>query len=287
MTVQVTGLATYPLKSAGGSRPATTTVAAIGLENDRRWIVLDEAGDQVTARESHDLLGLSVSSSGDGITLTARDGTRLDVRTPGADAPLAPTGVSRIDRLPLADDEAHAWLSARLGRPVRLAHLADAGARAIGAAHGGLPGETMNLADAGPVLLVTEVSLDRVCELVEQETGEPWLDRDEARERFRPNVVVDGELPFAEDRWHRIRIGEVTWRVGELCDRCVMTTIDLGTLRTGREPIRTLARHHRIDGATVFGVRLIPELATDEVASVSEGDTCEVLEWAPTGSNSH
>lgn len=221
MQVHVTGLATYPLKSAAGLRPVSSPVTAIGLEHDRRWVALDEAGDQVTARECHDLLGLSVSASRDGIVLTARDGTRLEVATPAAGASQVRTGVSRVERLALADDQAHAWLSAHLGRPVRLAHLADTMSRTVGSSHGGLPGDTMNLADAGPVLLVTEVSLDRLRELVEQGTGESWLDRDQARERFRPNIVVDGELPFAEDRWRRIRLGEVTWRVGELCDRCV------------------------------------------------------------------
>lgn len=276
--MQVTGLATYPLKSAAGERHTTATVTTIGLESDRRWVVVDEAGDQVTARECHDLLGLSVEATGDGIALADRDGARLDVRTPGASAPQVTVGLSRIDRLGLADDEAHAWISERLGRPVRLAHLADIRSRPIGTTHGGLPGEAMSLADAGPVLLVTEASLDRLRDLVVQETGEPWLDRDEARERFRPNIVVDGDEPFAEDRWRRVRIGPVTWRVGELCDRCVMTTIDLATLRTGHEPIRTLARHHRVDGVTMFGIRLIPEIATGATAVLAEGDRCEVLE---------
>ena len=55
-------------------------------------------------------------------------------------------------------------------------------------------------------------------------------------------------------------IGGTTYRHGELCDRCVMTTIALDTLETTREPIRTLSRHRRWDGTTWFGVRLVPEL---------------------------
>ncbi len=37
-----------------------------------------------------------------------------------------------------------------------------------------------------------------------------------------------------------------------------MTTIDPVTLASGKEPIRTLARHRRWDGRTWFGIRLVP-----------------------------
>lgn len=76
--------------------------------------------------------------------------------------------------------------------------------------------------------------------------------------RFRPNLVIDGEEPFAEDGWPTVRIGDVELRTAETCDRCVMTTIDPETLERGKEPMRTLARHRRWDGKTWFGTRLVP-----------------------------
>ncbi len=275
--MQVTRLATYPLKSASGLRSDVATVTAIGLEHDRRWVVLDDEGNRVSARECHALLGLTASPTAAGLRLTSRDGDVLDVATPQPGAPTVSTRMSRVDRLALAGSDACSWLSERLCRPVRLAHLADVRAREIGGSHGGRPGESMSLADAGPVLLVTEASIDRLRDLVAQESGEPWLERDAALERFRPNIVVDGDRPFAEDGWHRLRTGRLTWRVGELCDRCVLTTIDLDTLTTGSEPIRTLARHRRWDGATWFGIRLIPELAQGETYLLESGAEVEVM----------
>jgi uncharacterized protein YcbX len=56
-----------------------------------------------------------------------------------------------------------------------------------------------------------------------------------------------------------------------VCDRCVMTTIDPITLASGKEPIRTLARHRRWDGKTWFGTRLVP-LGT---ATICVGCDCE------------
>ncbi|MEO6700478.1 MAG: MOSC domain-containing protein [Jatrophihabitantaceae bacterium] len=127
--------------------------------------------------------------------------------------------------------------------------------------HGGRPGDSLSLADAAPVLLTSEASLAQLNEWVADRAaaeGEPVLPA-LAMARFRPNVVIDGQRPFAEDGWQGVRIGAVRFRLAELCDRCVMTTIDPDRLTTGKEPIRTLARHRRWDRLTWFGVRLIPQ----------------------------
>ena len=278
--MHVTRLATYPLKSASGVLADRATVTPIGLEHDRRWVALDPDGHRVSARECHALLGVTATPTPEGLLLGDRSGASVRVATPGPDATEVPVRISRLERLTLAAEEASAWLSRATGRELRLAHLGDVRAREIGEGHGGRPGETMSLADAGPILLVTEASVDRLRDLVAQESGEAWLGREEALERFRPSIVVDGEESFVEDSWRRVRIGGTTYRFGEHCDRCVLTTIDPTSLETGKEPIRTLARHRAWDGATWFGIRLIPELAAGATAEVAVGDEVEVLETA-------
>lgn len=259
--MQVTRLTTYPVKSLGGTSVDRAVVTAQGLLEDRRWALIDTEGRPVTARECPTLLSITaVATEGGGALLTAADGA--SVRLPAADpsAEQVDVGLSRVDRLVLGDAEASSWLAQRTGRDVRLVRLADVTAREIGPSHGGRPGETMNLADAGPILLVSETSVQRLRDWVLEESEEEWVDLDEAVGRFRPNVVIDGSEPFAEDTWDRVTIGGTTYRHGELCDRCVMTTISLDTFETTHEPVRTLARHRRWDGTTWFGVRLIPEV---------------------------
>jgi uncharacterized protein YcbX len=51
-----------------------------------------------------------------------------------------------------------------------------------------------------------------------------------------------------------------------------MTTISLLDLATGKEPIRTLARHRQWDGKTWFGLQLIPE----STGTIAVGDPVEV-----------
>ena len=91
-------------------------------------------------------------------------------------------------------------------------------------------------------------------------------------ERFRPNIVIDGDQPFAEDGWRSLTIGEVRFRVAKQTDRCVMTTIDPVSLTTAKEPIRTLARHRVVGGKTMFAAHLVPV----STGKISVGDEVSV-----------
>jgi uncharacterized protein YcbX len=150
-----------------------------------------------------------------------------------------------------AGEQVDDWLSSRLGRAVQLAWLDDPRRRTVSEAHGGRPGDVLTLADAGPLLLTTNASLGQLGE---------WAGEQFAMTRFRPNVVIDGpdDLPFAEDDWSRVRIGDVEFRFAEHCDRCVLTTIDPETQLGGKEPLRTLAKYRQWSHKTWFGIRIIP-----------------------------
>jgi uncharacterized protein YcbX len=93
-------------------------------------------------------------------------------------------------------------------------------------------------------------------------------------DRFRPNAVIVGTEPWAEDSWRRIRIGEVIFRVAKPCGRCVVTTTDQHTAERGKEPLRTLARHRRSGNQVLFGQNLIPE----HRGTLRVGDPLHILE---------
>jgi uncharacterized protein YcbX len=76
--------------------------------------------------------------------------------------------------------------------------------------------------------------------------------------RFRPNIVVKGGEPFAEDTWKRIRIGDVELAIVKPCARCVVTTIDKETLAQSKEPLKTLGKYHRHALGAIFGQNVIP-----------------------------
>ena len=131
----------------------------------------------------------------------------------------------------------------------------------------------MSFADAYPLLLATEESLAALNDqILERHQGdhEPM-----PMTRFRPNIVVSGAEAWAEDGWRRFRVGEAIFRAVKGCDRCVMTTVDPETAQRGKEPIATLARFRRWDGATWFGMNLIPDTPG---AIIRVGDEVEILD---------
>jgi len=273
--MQVTQLRIYPVKSLGGTDVDSALVEPWGLEGDRRWGLVDETGERVTARQLHALLGLRATAVDEETIRIHAGAESILVDTP-LGLPPVPVGHPRQGFAPPADQDVSEWISDRVGRPLRLVWQEDPRVRRMSGAHGGVEGDTLSLADAGPLLLTSLTSLANLEEWMAAESGDPdpeGLDPDDvsgAEEaagpdasglsmlRFRPNVVVDGEAPFAEDDWPRLRIGDVEFRTAETCDRCVMVTIDPETLATGKEPMRTLARHRRWDGKTWFGTRIVP-----------------------------
>jgi hypothetical protein len=278
---RVTALTLYPVKSLAGVALASSPVDARGLRGDRRWGVVDASGAKITAREVKALLGLRAEPAaavGPGaIRIADRLGRVLEVSPPRRARPIPVTHSGQPTALP-AGSEADAWLSERLGRAVRLVWQDDGATRPIRPELGGRPGDTNSLSDAAPILVTTEPSLDRLNVWLAEGGSDP-VDH----ERFRPNVVVDGDAPFAEDGWEELRIGTVPLRRTMVCDRCVMTTIDRATLATTKEPVRTLARHRKWDGATWFGVRLTPLLPMAPDAAFTVGDPVVVSPVTASG----
>jgi uncharacterized protein YcbX len=251
----------YPVKSLGGVDVQEAHVEPWGLRDDRRWLVLNPDGTVLTAREQHPMVGVTAEPMGDGaISLTGLDGSTLRVEAP-LNGELVGTSLARLDSVRLAAAEAADWLSHQLQQPARLGWLDDPRRRTVSTAHGGLPGDHLNLSDAGPLLLTTRASLRQLNQWIARTASE----NDEeppapiVMAHFRPSVVVAGpDEPFAEDDWKHVRIGAVEFRFAEHCDRCVLTTIDPQTGCAGKEPLRTLARHRRWDDKTWFGIRMIP-----------------------------
>lgn len=257
--MRIESLHVYPIKSTAPVDLETATVEPWGLAGDRRFMVVDPEGEQITGREDARLLGVSATRTRAGWLVRSLHAADLFLAEQPAEL-MRVTIWGRPLEVYTCSPDADAWFGKLLDRDVRVVCLV---------------GGPM-FADAYPLLLTSPASLRQLNEWVAQtaaERGEPASDPLVMR-RFRPSVVVDGHTPFAEDGWRRLRLGEVTLRAAKLCDRCVMTTIDPFTLTRGKEPIRTLARHRGWDGKVWFGVNLIP----DGTGTLRVGDSVEILD---------
>ncbi|MFE1341240.1 MOSC domain-containing protein [Streptomyces sp. NPDC058733] len=270
----------HPVKAFRSLSLREAVVEPWGLAGDRRWVLIDDGGKVVTQREQPRLaLAAAEPLPGGGLRLSApgREPLTVAVPKPATSTAGAATATATADifgdkvEAVLADPAAHAWCSAYLGTGVRLVHMDDPASRRPVDPDFAEPGETVSFADGFPLLLTTTASLDALNSLLAQ--GDHAHEGPLPMNRFRPNVVVAGTEPWAEDGWSRIAIGDVSFRVAKPCGRCVVTTTDQDSAVRGKEPLRTLARHRRIDGQLVFGQNLIPLSA----GTIRVGDPVRVL----------
>ncbi len=272
MSVVVSGLRRYPIKSCRGEELTRATVEPWGLAGDRRWMLVDGDGAVVTARENPRLLLVKPTIDDGGLLLERAGADPLRVALP-TDDELAPVTVWSSELLAApAGAAADAWFSRHLDRSVRLVYLDDPTRRPTNPLYS-RESDRVSFADGYPLLLASESSLAALNDLI---ADGPLAEQGPlSMVRFRPNVVVRGAPAWAEDGWRRIRLGAATFRAVKACDRCVMTTVDPDTAAKGKEPIATLARHRRWDGKVWFAINLIPD--TPGVA-LSVGDEVEILE---------
>lgn len=245
--MQLSEIRVHPIKSLRGVAVAAARVLPAGLEHDRRWMLVDERGCLVSQRDDARLALVDVALV-DGGYAVMLDGDALDVPATHA-GPRVPVTVWGAQVQAAVYEAGGAFFSARLGHPLRLVYLPDDVVRLVGAP--ARPADRVSFADAYPYLLIGQGSLDG---LNARLGGTPL-----PMTRFRPNFVVRGSEPHAEDGWARLRIGSVGFRGVKRCDRCVMTTIDPATGDKGPEPLRTLASYRREDGKVWFGMSLVAE----------------------------
>lgn len=258
VVARVAALSRYPIKSTAGIDVTSLPLDERAAAGDRRWLVVNPDGTQVTARECHRLVLLHPTFVTDDVNgalrLNASGYTSLDVDVPNASATQMLVRVWDDDVLALdAGDAAAAWCSTMLGRDVRLVYLAPHSTRPLQLRYvGGVDadGRTVAFSDGAPLLLLGLPSVGLLNEKL-VEAGETLL---MDRRRFRANVWLDGLTPHAEDTWRRVRIGNVDIGIGTQCARCVLTTVDPDRAESGKEPLRTFARYRRHEGNVWFGV---------------------------------
>jgi uncharacterized protein YcbX len=267
----------YPVKSCRGEELHHATVQPWGLAGDRRWMVVDDRGSAITAREHPRLLLTRARLTEGGVHLTHPDLHPLDVATPEG------TELTEVDvfgrlRFPaaVADRAAHAWVSRIAGGSARLVYLDDPSRRPTNP-ECTKASDRVSFADGYPLLLANEASLDALNGWIA--AGPLAHEGPVPMTRFRPNVVVRGAPAWAEDTWRRLRIGPVVFRAVKGCDRCVITTTDPDSAARGKEPIATLARYRRWDGMTWFAMNLVPDIEPGAgFPTIGIGDEVEVLE---------
>ena len=248
--ITVSQLIYYPIKACRGVEVDASRVERMGLEHDRRMMVVTHEGEFLTQREYPRLALVNPRLEDGTLELCAPgyDSIRIGLQTSGTPWPVniwKSQGVHAIDQ----GEEAADWFSEWLRTPVRLVHVADGYRRTVNEKYAVNSDDHTAFADGYPILLTSEEGLQDL---------NSRLDGPVPMNRFRPNVVVKGCEPFAEDTWNRIRIGDVQLAVVKPCARCEVTTIDKDTLERSKEPLKTLGRFRKQELGAIFGQNVIP-----------------------------
>lgn len=246
MTISLTlsGLYIYPVKSARGIAVSSAHVGERGLDLDRCWMVVDSRGRQLTGREFPQLTLVEPTFEGEVLRLSAPG-------LPDLQVPLQPEGTPRevsVFGHPLsavsAGPGAGTWFSAYLGRSVDFVRFHEASKRRMNPVYGQAH---ITFTDGNPLHLVTEASVADLNARLQEPVS---------AERFRPNLVVVGGVAYQEDTWRELTVSGVRLAIVEACARCSMLNISGGHMVA--EPLRTLAGYRRTGRQVLFGQNLVP-----------------------------
>jgi hypothetical protein len=233
---RIASLHVYPVKSCRGIDVAETRMTPLGLEWDRRWMIVRPDGRFITQRE-HPRLATVTVAIGDGmLTLSAAGAAPLRIAA-GHGGERRPVTIWGDDCAGIdAGDAAAAWLSALLGAPHRLVRIDEAAPRLASPKYVGPYPQPVAFTDGYPVLMISSESLAEL----NRRLPEPI-----PMARFRPNIVIEGVAAHAEDAMALFRFGAVVLRGVKHCTRCSVTITDqqTGAHDPQQQPLRALGKY--------------------------------------------
>lgn len=244
-----------------------------GLQFDRRWMLVDEAGTFMTQRVLPKMALFKLSINDDRISIRYQpvgasvfESIVLDTTRPADGGNIGATiWNDAVDTIEV-DPKISKWFSEKLEMTCRLVVFPEPNARLVEKEYR-LDHEHVSLADAYPFLIIGQSSLDDLNNRLEQQVG---------INRFRPNFVFTGGSPYEEDQWKDFAIGDIKFIGVKPCARCVLTTVDQETATKGTEPLATLSKYRRKENKVLFGQNVLP--IGDTGGYVYEGDRIMLTE---------
>lgn len=245
----------YPVKSCAGIRVPELRVDAWGPVNDRRWMIVDENAQFLTQRTHPQMATIGTFLHADHLRLTV-DGSDFELADdPAKRARLEVTVWKSKVLAEVVDQPALTLtLSRYLGQSVRLVEFGPEARRDVTMKD--VPtGHSVRFADGFPFLLANVASLNDLNGVLTK-AGHPTVPMN----RFRANIIVSGLEPYAEDELVDFRSRELRLRNLKPCARCPIITVDQATgVKTGHEPLATLARVRNFERKVLFGVNVVSE----------------------------
>jgi len=257
----------YPVKSLGGISLQNSEVSDRGLKHDRRWLIIKEEEKFITQRTHPQLALIKTKISGNKLILghKTKDISPLviPIHHESVETVLVTIWQDLVEAR-IVGKYADEWLSEALEIKCRLVYMPDETQRFVNRLYAA-DSEIVGFADAYPFMMIGQSSLNDLNSRLKEKLP---------MNRFRPNFVFSGGKPFDEDKWKKIRIGEVVFNLVKPCSRCVVTTVNQDSAEKNEEPLKTLSAYRSINNKIYFGQNLLHE----GTGILKIGDEIEILE---------
>lgn len=267
--VRIARLFIYPIKSCAGVEVDRAELTAMGMAQDRRWMIVDSAGRFRTQRETPRLAIIRPAIEQDGLRLRAPGYGECLVPTPCNDNAALRVRVWNDDVQAIdAGDDAAAWLSDVVGARLRLVRYPRTIARYSDPTWARRDDAPVSFADGWALHAIADESLRDLSRQIS--TPLPVA-------RFRPNIVLSGLPAWSEDSIQAVRSRGAVLTFAKPCTRCVtiITDQDVGQ-HASPETLNWLREHRwRSDvGGACFGWNLIVDASGEGTLCV--GDLMDV-----------
>jgi len=254
--LKIKALYRYPVKSFKKQNLDSVLVQQAGFIGDRNFMLVDEKGVFITQRKWSKmcLIQAWINDEKSQILNLKIPGKKLIKISIDYDCKAIPHTKKKVivwnDSISarLVTGEFNKELSEFIGLDCCLVEMNPLDQRKI--SHPEAKG-VVSFADAFPFLIIGTASLAQL----NQKLG-----KSVSMDHFRPNIVVETEIPHEEDLWDEIQIGDVVFKNSVLCSRCVMTTINPETAERNKklEPLKTLSTYRTaVDGKIMFGTNML------------------------------
>ncbi len=265
--MRISGLHIYPIKSCCGVTLNSADVKLRGLAYDRRMMIVGSDGVFLSQRTHPKMAQIIPILNGDKYSFLI-DGQTVEISW-STDRLLSTVWRSQVDAR-IASEGVNAVISAFLGEPVQLIKMDGDSHRTSNPDWADTP---VSFADGYPVLITTTASLDALNQNLSMSV--PMA-------RFRPNIVIENELAWDEDRWKQVQIGDIIFDIVKPCTRCVMTTLNPETGDSeGDALMRLMTRKRRSGDPRVKGVLFGWNAVSRNIGQISVGDPITVLKTGP------
>ncbi len=277
LQARIAQLFVYPVKSCAGVALPEALLTEEGLEFDRAWMVVDEAGEFVSQRQLPRMALIRPVLKHSEMVLRAPGMLALHIAFDRVEAPVR----VRVwkDEVAAYDmgDIAAQWFSDFLSEPgkpqrLRMVRFDPEQRRLSSRKWTGDIESPVQFADGYALLVAGTGSLDELnTRLAAGGHGAVGI------ERFRPNIVLEGLEAHDEDRVEMLHVatgeGEAQLQPVKPCTRCPIPDIDPATALSSPEVGDTLRSYRadpRVDGGITFGMNCIVRAGAEHLLKVGQ-----------------